>query len=146
MRKLSVLVLIGCAGLLAYQPSERPDLSGTWRLESSSGQDESWKIEQKADEVRILRLNSAGKATTEITCGTKGVECPAKIDGDKAKVSYYFNGAALVELVWKGKDVTKTRRSLSPDGSKLMVEVMPMSPPGSAEKLTFVKVPEVATR
>jgi hypothetical protein len=44
-------------------------------------------------------------------------------------VSYWFNGTTLVEMMLQGKDnehVIKTRRTLSGDGKRMTVEVMPI--------------------
>ena len=120
----------------------RPDLSGTWKLESRNQQPASelmLVIEQHENDVVLREKTSSGTIQVDVKCATNGVECPAKIDGNKAKVTYYFNGPMLVEHVWRGDEVTKTRRRLSPDGSKLTVEVMPLTRPGEVEKLVFIR-------
>jgi hypothetical protein len=145
--KVAFLLILGCAAAAAGQPAEKPDISGTWKLGSSAS--DSAKvivIQQGVDEINIRQVDSSGKVQTDMKCSTRGVECPVKINGDAAKVTYYFNGPTLVELVWRGKNVTKTRRTLSPDGEKLTVEVTSMNPPGDPEKFEFVKASEVATR
>jgi hypothetical protein len=145
--KIALLLTLACAAAAAGQSAEKLDISGTWRLGSSAS--DSAKvivIQQGVDEINIREVDTSGKVQTDVKCSTRGVECPIKINGDAAKVTYYFNGPTLVELVWRGKNVTKTRRSLSPDGEKMIVEVMAMNPPGDPEKFEYIKAPEVATR
>lgn len=145
--KTALLLLAGCLVSFADGPTGQPDISGTWRPQSPGNESGStFVIEQRADEVRIREVDTSGKTRTDIQCATLGGDCPIKLDGDAAKASYYFNGRTLVELVWMGTQVTETKRTLSADRTKLMVQVMRMTPPGDPKRLVFVRVTEVAKR
>jgi hypothetical protein len=147
--RLAYLLLCVCAAAYAAQAGEKPDFSGTWQIEPAGGEKETgatWVIEQHDSDIRIREMDKSGKVQRDVKCGTRGVECEFKLNGGDAKASYYFNGSTLVELLWKGKDVIKTQRTLSPDGTKLTVEVMQMTPPGDPEKMIYVKAaPAAAT-
>jgi hypothetical protein len=137
------LVAVSCAAAIA---SEKPDFSGTWRAE---GSDPTSDITIHQDENKVSISGPANvKDRTDISCNTMGKECEATIDGRDAKVSYWFNGPTLVETVIEGRDkdkVTKTRRTLSDDGRKLYVEVIPIMPAGkAATKLVFVREQQIA--
>ena len=142
--KLVFLLIVPAAMVWAAEPGERADLSGTWRLDAAGDRGKTFAIQQSGDEISIREFDAGGKVHSEMKCGTKGVECPVKIGGDTAQVTYYFYGPTLVEHLWKGKNVVKTRRTLSPDGEKMTVEVMSMSPPGPTEKFEYVKSAAVA--
>ncbi|MBL8209848.1 MAG: hypothetical protein JNK87_04020 [Bryobacterales bacterium] len=130
-----MLLVLGVLPLLVA--ADRPDLSGTWRLEGNDA--ETLIIAQTDDQVAIA---SKSPAATEVKCGVSGKACDGTIGGEKVSVSYWFNGPMLVEMATGGKRkdrVVKTRRSLSSDGQKMEVEVIPIAPVGKSEKLTYVK-------
>lgn len=130
-----MLLVLGALPLLLA--ADRPDLSGTWRLEGNEA--ETLVITQSQDEVSISNKAAAG---TVVKCGMSGKACDGTIDGEKVSVSYWFNGPTLVEMATGGKRkdrVVKTRRSLSSDGQKMEVEVIPIAPVGKSEKLTYLK-------
>jgi hypothetical protein len=67
--------------------------------------DLTWVIDQKDDALHISEIskNSDGKEVkTDFDCSTDGKECITKLDGQPAIISFYFNGAALVEMDYKG--------------------------------------------
>jgi hypothetical protein len=122
----------------------KPDLNGSWRLETKTDASAATSvIQQDADEIRIREPSSSGQAVTDVKCGVKGKECAARVNGDDAHVTFWYNGQTLVQMTTQGKDVVKTRRTLSPDGRKMTVEIIPIAPSGKTETLTFVRA-EVA--
>jgi len=150
------ILVAGATGCLAGDvgPQQR-DLTGLWKLNPDKSEIHGDKpasltavIETKEGSIQITETEKAsdGKETvSEIKCGTVGTECKTKIDGQPATVRFWYNGPKLVEMVLKGKNgeqASKIRRSLSPDGSTLTVEIMPIAPAGQAnEKLIFEKQP-----
>jgi hypothetical protein len=136
-----VKLALGLATAVCAFGGEKPDFSGTWRLESGTPQDETVRIEQKEQEILV----KAEAEQTAIKCNTMGQECDATVAGKAAKVTYYYNGPMLVEMRLEGRDskrVVKIRRKLSDDGRKMTVEVMHISPPGDPEQMVFVKAGE----
>ena len=135
--ELLVLALLSFAQL---QAAEKPDFTGTWRLE---GTDTGSSITIKqSDETIELSAGAQSEMVPQVRCNTMGRECEAKVAGEPAKVTYYFNGPMLVEMIYAGKNgnrVTKTRRALSPDGTRMTVEVMPMAPAGKSSTLVYVR-------
>ena len=88
-------------------------------------------IEQSGDTLKIRSGAADSEARTEVACNTMGKECNGTVGGDAVTVSYWYNGPALVEMAIEGKNrdrVTETRRRLSDDGQKMIVEIIPMSP------------------
>lgn len=124
-------------------PNGKPDFSGKWQLETKGEQRPSTStliIEQDASEIRIRNTQAAAEAATNVKCGTTGKECAAKVDGHDARVTFWYNGPTLEEMITSGENVTKTRRTISADGKKLVVEVLSIVPSGKdPEKLTFVR-------
>jgi hypothetical protein len=125
--------------------NDKPDLNGSWRLETKTDASAPTSvIQQNADEIRIREPSSSGeKAVTDVKCGVKGKECAARVNGDDAHVTFWYNGQTLVQMTTQGKDVVKTRRTLSADGRKMTVEIIPIAPSGKTETLTFARA-EVA--
>jgi hypothetical protein len=120
----------------------KPDLSGDWRPETAGDTSTNTArtlIEHTGDEIRIREPDGSDKAVTDVKCGVKGKECAARIDSINAKVVLFFNGETLVQLTTKGEDVVKTHRTISEDGQKMTLEVIPLAPPGKTEKVTFVR-------
>jgi hypothetical protein len=100
-------------------------------------------IVQNESEIRISDAAATTNNRSVITCNTVGKQCDATLGGEPVKVSYWFNGPALVEMLYLGKDndkVVKTKRSLSEDGQKMIVESIQIVPPGkSPAKAVFVR-------
>ena len=115
----------------------KPDLSGKWQAESKGSQ--TWVIEQAPDSVSILELTSADKTQTDVRCGLNGKECSGRVNGEDAKVVFYFNGPMLVQITTQGKNVSKTRRTLSEDGQRITVEYIPLVPEGKPETRVLVR-------
>ncbi|MCC6537124.1 MAG: hypothetical protein IT162_06210 [Bryobacterales bacterium] len=131
----AILLALGAMPFLCA--AERPDFTGNWRQEG--GQGGTITITQSEEELSISSKAGAG---TEVKCALRGQSCKAIVDGERVSVSYWFNGPMLVEMATGGKQkdrAVKTRRKLAEDGQTMEVEVMPIAPPGKAEKLTFVK-------
>jgi hypothetical protein len=119
----------------------KPDLSGAWQIETSTAGDQvpQWSIDQTLDKIHIKESLELGKVTTDVECGTKAVECPGRVDGKDASVVFYFNGPILVQITRKGKEVTKVRRTLSDDGQKITMEVIPYVPAGDPKTVVLVR-------
>jgi hypothetical protein len=130
---------VACA-LPAFAQSSvlgKPDFTGTWQVEGKTT--EAVAIEQTEDNISIREVTDAGKAQTEVKCGMKGSECTGRVAGEEAKIVFYFSGPMLVQTTDNGKEVYRTRRTLSEDGKKITEEVVPIVPPGKPETRTLVK-------
>ena len=151
MRISTAVALFLLAGLAIA--ADKPDLSGTWRLEGEShlveGVLPAITIVQKESELHVADASAKTNNKNAIDCNTVGKQCEAKLDGEPVKVSYWFNGPVLVEMLSFGKDgdrVIKTKRSLSDDGQKMTVEVIQIVPTGKPPvKAVFVREQQVAS-
>jgi hypothetical protein len=126
----------------AQTGSSDPDLSGTWLDDSNSA----IKIafQEKGDNIKVHETDG-DKVIADYTCTLNGTQCEVKEDGRPAKVMLYYNGSKLVEITERGSDVEKRRFSLSSDGSKMQMEVIPMSSSGKTITRSFQKQePQVA--
>jgi hypothetical protein len=128
--------LFTCRLVASTDAVGKSGFSGRWALQ----QDDSVELilEQTSDSIQ-LREAKSGATRTEYTCNTHGKECPAKDAGHSAKVSLWFNGPKLVEIMAKGREVTRRRYSITNDGSTLRVEVSPMSGVGKNETLVYTR-------
>ncbi len=122
---------------LGAYSAERPNLSGSWHCNTSKStihplrlSDLTWVIDQKDEALHLSEIakNSDGKQVkTDFDCTTDGKECSTKLDGQPAKISFYFNGAMLVEMDYKGRNrenIVKKRLQLADDGKSMNVELI----------------------
>jgi hypothetical protein len=142
--QLRVLILGAMlAAAVAASPSNKPDFSGTWRASQSAGsgaEHAPLSISQDGDNITVVQPDSDAARKTEISCNTRGKDCEATVDGNKVKITYWYNGPMLVEMRYEGDHVMKTRRTLSRDGKTMMVEVISIVPLKDPRKLTFERV------
>jgi hypothetical protein len=137
--------IVGILALLAVTPSMaeqrtingKPDFSGTWKAESNDSV--TWNIEQTADSISIREIGEDKKANTEVRCNTKGADCAGRVDGDEVTVAFYYNGPALVETVRRGSSVDRVRRTISDDGQRMTVEVIPLLPAGKPHTTVLIR-------
>lgn len=146
MRTFLCLAAIAAATLSVSLAQDRPDLNGTWQLQSTDPRvkSETLAITQKPDSIDIVRTTDTGsrQIKDDITCNTDGQECKVKENGQATQISMYYNGAMLVMIEQRhGNDfVTKRRLKLSPDGKSLQMEVMTINPPGKpTENLVYTR-------
>jgi hypothetical protein len=145
---ISAALLIAAAPLLADEPG-RPSFSGTWQLDPASSEIHSrisndlvWTIDQKDEDIHFVESGDEKGGKFEITCGTRGADCKTKEAGKPVTISFWYNGAALVEMETEGKGeaVTKKKMQLSGDGSSLIVDITHILPVGrSPEKYVLKK-------
>ena len=145
----SIVCFLLCCSYASAQRLAKPDLSGTWQLipgksEIPSGEvtGATWIIEAKDGAIH-LRQTAAGKGNrqTEWLCPTNGKDCDVAA-GEKAKGSFWYNGALLVELETRGEKTTRYRMKMSEDGKVLNVDVTYIVPPSDKQdKLYFEKQP-----
>jgi len=145
---ISAALLIVAVPFLADEPA-RPSFSGTWQLVPASSEIHSrisndlvWTIDQKDEDIHFVESGDEKGGKLEITCGTRGADCKTKEAGKAVTISFWYNGAALVEMETEGKGeaVTKKKMQLSGDGSSLIVDVTHILPEGrSPEKYVLKK-------
>jgi hypothetical protein len=124
---------------LLFPSTGTPDastVSGKWALQNNGS--EELVIEQNGDTIQV-RETRAGATTSEFTCNILGKECKAKEGGHSAKVSVWFNGPKLVEILTRGSDVTRKRYTVTENGTGLQVEVSSMSSNGKTETLVYTR-------
>ena len=146
---LSGAIFLSAAGWCA----DRPNLTGSWQLNPSQCDPHftrfaglTWVIDQNEAGIHveeIARRADGKKTKTDFSCTTDGKECavPAKDQLEK-KVSFWYNGAALVEMDYRGHNretVVKKRMRLSEDGKLTHVELIPILGSEQAGKFVFEK-------
>jgi len=133
MYAFTAFALIGIVSLplLADAQSDRDGLIGTW---TENGGAHGWVIANGAKGLHMTQLE-ASAPIADFTCATDGHDCDIKISGKKAKVSMYYNGAALIQLETKGDAITK--RKFTINGNGLKVEVTPMTDKPVTEERQF---------
>jgi hypothetical protein len=137
---------------LAAYGVEKPNLSGSWHCNTSKStihqpklSDLTWVIDQKDEALHVSEIakNSDGKEVkTDFDCTTDGRECATKLDGQPAQISFYFNGAMLVEMEYKGRNrenIVKKRLQLLDDGKSMSVELIRVVGTEQPGKLVFEK-------
>jgi hypothetical protein len=132
---IAILLLIQTGTFArADNRSEREKLEGTWvqQGDAASG----WVISNVPEGLH-LEQNENGRPVASFVCNTSGRDCETKIDGHKAVVSMYYNGAALVTLQTQKGKVVKRRFSAMPTGDVMKVEVIPITDRGQTEELLF---------
>jgi len=149
LNRLIVVILSGMTAVAWGAALDRSDLSGTWQLDPALSQlhsrvpaQLSWEIEQSGNTIHLVQHTPERKNADEIRCSTDGHDCKAKDEGRSVVVSFYYNGAALVELETEGqnRDVTKKRMQVSEDGNKLTVDIVHIVPTGKLpDKLVLTR-------
>ena len=104
---------------------DRPNFSGNWQFDASKSElhniklaDATWTIEESDNSIHLTESEGKSKPV-ELKCTTDGKDCTSSV---KAKASFWFNGAMLVEMETKGDHVTRYRLTLSEDGKTMKVE------------------------
>ena len=145
MRKIEWIAIGSVFALFATlaNAQDKPDFTGNWQLDPAKCElhtakvdNATWAIQESDNSIHLTETES-GKAV-EMKCSTDGKDC--NVQGDKAKASFWFNGAMLVEMETKGDHVTRYRLTLSQDGKTLKVETTYIVPKGDAnDVLVFTK-------
>ena len=152
-RNTSLTVLAVLAAPLLLIASDQTNFTGSWKLDparspSARGATVTVNIKQQAGTItydRSMKREDGKVEEAHFTCSI-GKECVYDENGHKAKVSFWFDGPALMILKTKGpKDDATTERklSLSPDGKTLNIEFtnLDLDKSGKPETLVFVKQP-----
>lgn len=142
MRTITCLSLaIALCGVVsaADDDADRAKLVGSWQ----SSDNQTWSFTAQGDSLKVMEMESGNKVA-DFTCNTDGKSCEVKIGGKKASVSFYYNGAKLVEIEQRGSDVIKRRFAAATEADGMNVEVMPIVPAGSNETLKFKRVAAAA--
>jgi hypothetical protein len=139
---VALLALLAVTPSMAEQPTinGKPDFSGTWKAESNDSN--TWVIEQTEDSISIREMGADKKTNTDIRCSTRGADCNGRVEGDDVKAAFYYNGPALVATMRRGKSVNRVRRTLSDDGQKMSVEMIPLLPAGKPHTIVLVRSDE----
>jgi hypothetical protein len=136
---------------LAAYGVEKPNLSGSWHCNTAKStipaklSDLIWVIDQKDEALHISEIAKHSDGTevkTDFDCTTDGRECSTKLDGQPAKISFYFNGAMLVGMEYKGRNrenIVKKRLQLLDDGKSMNVEIIRVVGTDQPGKLVFEK-------
>lgn len=142
------LVALVSASAMALIAADKPNFSGKWRLQGNDANAASVLVIEQVDRELKITTDGGGEDSIKVECNTVAKECDGTVSGRPAKISYWYNGPTLVEMLLEGKNrATKTRRTLSDDGQTMTVEVTPILPSGkSAIKMVFVRASDVAAK
>jgi len=121
------------------ETAARQSLTGSWQ--ASNGDTLELVLDENSESIRAKQQHDS-RVLMEYTCGTDGKDCEFHEEGHKGKVSLWFNVPYLVEMRTHGAVVTK-RRFLVKDGT-LQVEVMPISPAGKTELVSYSRAKQAA--
>jgi hypothetical protein len=127
-----------------------PNFSGTWQLDAAKSPDAqgrtiTYTIQEAAGKVTFTRVvhEADGKdITSKFTCDTAGTQCDFDDGGQKAHVSLWYNGPALIILKSDGPKedaATQYKLELAPGGNSLKVSLEHIDPVGKDETLVFNK-------
>jgi hypothetical protein len=146
MKSTVFVILLCCGTLLLAQDGAHPNFSGTWQLDPAKSEIHTkvaataWAIRQDDESISIDQ-EIKGKVQS-LKCGLNGANCKGKPDGESGEVTFYYNGALLVETDFFGHDkdrVVKKRLKLGDDGKTMEIEVLHITPQGPSEKWVFAK-------
>jgi len=130
-----LLTAVFAAGAFA-EDSARPVLSGTWA--SPNDASEKLVVEQTDSGIHMQELKG-NETKADYECKLDGKDCEFKEDGHPAKVSLWFNGPKLVELVTRGRNIVRRRFTLADGGKKLVVEMSAFSNPDKSETVEYTR-------
>ncbi|HUA20450.1 MAG TPA: hypothetical protein VMB25_17000 [Bryobacteraceae bacterium] len=144
LRVLTVACLALAVWALPGDAQDKPNLSGTWKLDASKSQfhsekvsGETWTINEDDETINISESEDGSAKTVQLKCTTDGKEC--KVTGEKATASFWYNGAMLVEMETRGDHVVRYRMKLSSDGKTLTVDTTYITPQSPDDTLVFDK-------
>ncbi|MDE3195606.1 MAG: hypothetical protein KGN84_04640 [Acidobacteriota bacterium] len=134
MKSLFCVAMFAGVAATVLAQTDASSLSGTWVLQK----DNTVKLvlEQTSDSVHV-KETKGDRVVADYTCKTDGKDCKVKEEGHSEKVSLWFNGPKLVELITRGSDVTRRRFTVADGGKTLQVELAPMSTPEKTEVLAY---------
>jgi hypothetical protein len=137
---IALTALLLCVPVLADDVSDRAKLLGSWQAQDVSGKEATvWVLEMKGTALHISE-SLGDRKISEFECIPKGVECEGTVAGNKATVSMYYDGPALVQLETKGSDVTRRRFTVTGQPDMMDLEVRPIVGAGKAETLHLKRI------
>jgi hypothetical protein len=140
---LTCLILALPALPMFGQEEAKQSLTGTWQFDAAKSDVKSkvaatWVIEETDNSIHITQPENGKSKKVEVQCTTDGKEC--SVNGDKARASFWYSGAVLIEMETKGDRVTRYRMTVSPDGKTLTVQLTHIVPQDNKiESLVFTK-------
>src|SRR6516225_487453 len=128
-----LVVLVAAAAAWADDDADRAKLAGAWQLQDATAKDGgTWNFQNQGQTMHVTHV-ALDQTSTQYDCATSGRECDFKNPGKSGKVSFWFNGAKLVQLETRGPEVVKRRFLVKDD--HLEMEVIPISPGGKTETI-----------
>ncbi|MBV9302215.1 MAG: hypothetical protein JOY62_06410 [Acidobacteriaceae bacterium] len=128
-----------------------PNFSGTWQMDTAKSQVEDGRVvsltienvSNKIKMIRVVRGKDGKEVTSQFVCATIGTECEFDDAGNKAKVSVWYNGPALVVLKTNGpkEDASDEWTFKLSDPKTLTVALEHIDPTSKDETLVFSKKP-----
>lgn len=147
---LSFMAIPLFAGAVLSFAAGPPDFSGKWvldpsRSDNTNGETIQLTIQESPGTIvfdRVLREKHGKELHTSFTCANLGSPCDLLENGHKAKVSLWYDGAALMMAKTGGekRDANMERRlEIAPDGKTMTVQFTNYSGSGKPQKLVFTK-------
>lgn len=145
-KNLAILLAPALLLITSAVAANHPDFSGSWKLNSAGSRIKDSKLSTECAKLTIAQKDASITISESeghpIECSTAGKECQVKNEGKLSKVSFWFDGAKLVQMEitgHAGEHIRKRQLSLSPSGKTMQMEVIPISPAGEASLLAFDK-------
>jgi hypothetical protein len=148
----SLMMLTVLAVPLLLSAGNQPNFGGTWKLDpakspGANGATITLNIKDEAGNItyeRSMRQADGKQVEAHFACSPGGKECEFDENGHKAKVSLWYNGAALMILKTNGpkEDAMIERKlELSSDGNTLNVQFTDLDKDSKPQVLVFTKEP-----
>jgi hypothetical protein len=130
-----LFILVVAATAWADDDADRAKLAGAWQLQDATAKEAgTWNFRNQGEKMQITHV-ALDQTSTQYECGTSGSECDFKNPARSGKVSFWFNGAKLVQLETRGNEVVKRRFLVKDD--HLEMEIIPISPGGKTETIVL---------
>jgi len=145
---LAICLLLGCAATIPAMAADKPNFSGSWKLNAEKSDFGPMPKPERVDYVLIHKdpelsvkstaMTQAGEMTNEVKILTDGTEFTNELHGQQIKGTAKWEGAMLVvtqKANMQGTEiVVVTRWTLADDGKSITQEVSISTPQGELKQ------------
>jgi hypothetical protein len=145
---LAICLLLGCAATIPAMAADKPNFSGSWKLNAEKSDFGPMPKPERIDYVlthkdpelvvKSTAMTQAGEISNEVKILTDGTEFTNDLHGQQIKGTAKWEGATLVvtqKASMQGTEiVVVTRWSLADDGKSITQEVSISTPQGELKQ------------